>query len=49
MIITGGVGGNDEVLKYDPDADKWVDTLSREIRIDHDMSLVPKETADYCV
>ena len=49
-------GGHDkknslsDVLDYDPDADKWtkVGQLAT-ARFRHGMSLVPKETADYCV
>ena len=38
------------MLDYDPDADKW--TMVGEMahaRYLHGMSLVPNETADYCV
>ena len=51
---TGGwpLAGNylTDVLDYDPDADKWtkVGQLAK-ARYYHGMSLVPKETADYCV
>ena len=39
-----------DVLDYDPDEDKWtkVGRLAKAI-VGHGMSLVPKETADYCV
>ena len=39
-----------DVLDYDPEEDKWtkVDQLAKG-RYKHAMSLVPKETADYCV
>ena len=55
IFITGGsVYGKSkklaEVLDYDPDADKW--TKGGELatpRYYHGMSLVPKETANYCV
>ena len=42
--------GLSDVLDYDPDADKWtkVGQLAQ-ARYSHGMSLVPKETADYCV
>ena len=54
IFITGGKEGLGEcradVFDYDPDADKWtkVGQLA-EARINHAMSLVPMETADYCV
>ena len=55
IFITGGnVYGKSkkfaEVLDYDPDADKWtkVGQLAK-ARQGHGMSLVPKETVDYCV
>ena len=55
IFITGGsVYGKSkkfaEVLDYDPDADKWtkVGELATP-RYYHGMSLVPKETANYCV
>ena len=40
----------DDVFDYDPDADKWT-KVGRLVkgRYNHGMSLVPKETADYCV
>ena len=54
-IITGGDSQIDgvyfaDVLDYDPNADKWtkVGTMTKG-RWFHSMSLVPKETADYCV
>ena len=39
-----------EVLDYDPDADKWtkVGEMAKG-RASHGMSLVPAETAEYCV
>ena len=50
--FTGGHGGKNlgDVLDYDPDADKWtkVGQLAQ-ARQGHGMSLVSKETADYCV
>ena len=38
-----------DVLEYDPEGDKWtkVGELA-EARYCHAMSIVPKETADYC-
>ena len=49
---TGGYDGSymTEVLLYDPEADQWtpVGQLAT-ARGEHAMSLVPKETADYCV
>ena len=54
-IITGGTSGGltgttDEVLKYDAQADKWIKVGQlAEARHYHATSLVPKETADYCV
>ena len=55
-IITGGTekyyDGNrlKDVLDYDPDADKWTKVGEMaHARYYHGMSLVPKETADYCV
>ena len=52
IIITGGWNGNylTGVLLYDPEADPWtpVGQLATG-RGHHGMSLVPKETADYCV
>ena len=52
-IIAGGYSqGNPlrQVLRYDPEADQWI-TVGQlaTARGDHAMSLVPKETADYCV
>ena len=39
-----------EVLDYDPDADKWTKVgQMAQARYRHGMSIVPKETADYCV
>ena len=39
-----------DVLDYDPDADKWTKVgETAQGRYLHGMSLVPKETADYCV
>ena len=54
MFITGGqnLKGKNiaEVLDYDPDADKWTRVgFMAKARGYHGMSLVPKETADYCV
>ena len=51
--LTGGHYGKKyhaDVLDYDPDANKWtkVGQLAK-ARYYHGMSLVPKETADYCV
>ena len=45
--VTNGLS---DVLDYDPDEDKWtkVGWLAKAI-LGHGMSLVPKETADYCV
>ena len=39
-----------QVLRYDPEADQWI-TVGQlaTARGDHAMSLVPKETIDYCV
>ena len=55
-IIGGGNQKNDEpvglkdVLDYDPEADKWTKVGEMaHARYLHGMSLVPKETADYCV
>ena len=53
LIITGGHDGKKalaDVLDYDPDENKWtkVGRLTK-ARFYHGMSLVPKETADYCV
>ena len=54
IIIGGNTGsgysGLADVLDYDPDADKWtkVGQLAT-ARFRHGMSLVPKETSDYCV
>ena len=53
-IITGGQEDHTnilaEVLDYDPDADKWTKVgQMAKARYYHGMSLVPKETADYCV
>ena len=56
LVIHHYTGGNDgsgyltEVLLYDPEADQWtpVGQLAT-ARWSHAMSLVPKETADYCV
>ena len=53
-IITGGVekyngNGLKDVLDYDPDADKWTKVGEMaHARYLHGMSLVPKDTADYC-
>ena len=54
-IIIGGFSDSEhksfaDVLDYDPDADKWtkVGEMAK-ARHYHGMSLVPKETADYCV
>ena len=42
--------GMSDVLDYDPDADKWTKVGEMaQARYSHGMSLVPKETADYCV
>ena len=42
--------GLKDVLDYDPDADKWTKVGEMaNARYLHGMSLVPKETADYCV
>ena len=39
-----------DVLDYDPDADKWTKVGEMATaRYLHGMSLVPKETADFCV
>ena len=39
-----------DVLDYDLDADKWTKVGEMaDARYLHGMSLVPKETADYCV
>ena len=47
-IIYGN--GLKDVLDYDPDADKWTKVGEMaHARYLHGMSLVPKETADYCV
>ena len=58
-IITGGLlrvkhlqlrPSFTDVLDYDPDADKWTKVGEMaQGRHHHAMSLVPKETADYCV
>ena len=52
IFITGGHGvkTHADVLDYDPDENKWtkVGQLTT-ARFYHGMSLVPKETADYCV
>ena len=58
-IITGGLlrvkhlqlrPSYSDVLDYDPDADKWTKVGEMaQGRHHHAMSLVPKETADYCV
>ena len=39
-----------QVLRYDPETDQWI-TVGQlaTARGDHAMSLVPKETTDYCV
>ena len=38
------------MLDYDPEADKWTKVGEMaNARYYHGMSLVPKETADYCV
>ena len=49
------IGGRDpkslsDVLDYDPDADKWtkVGQLAT-ARFYHGMSIVPRETANFCV
>ena len=53
-IIIGGYAGSGsglaDVLDYNPDADKWtkVGEMAK-ARSFHGMSLVPAETADYCV
>ena len=54
FIITGGQNRGGEaisgVLDYDPDADKWTRVgYMAKTRYYHGMSLVPKETANYCV
>ena len=42
--------GLKDVLDYDPDADKWTKVGEMaHARYLHGMSLVPEETADYCV
>ena len=51
--MTGGdsdSGTFADVLDYDPNADKWtkVGTMTKGRKY-HGMSLVAKETADYCV
>ena len=52
--ITGGLDKTRtdlaDVVDYDPDADKWtkVGEMAK-ARSFHGMSLVPAETADYCV
>ena len=58
-IITGGLlrvkhlqlrPSFTDVLDYDPDADKWTKVGEMATaRYLHGMSLVPKETADFCV
>ena len=52
ILFTGGHGSQywADVLDYDPDEDKWtkVGQLAKG-RNSHGMSLVPMETADYCV
>ena len=59
LIIAGGYVENpppgsknailSEVLKYDPEADKWIKVGQLDfVRYGHAMSLVPKETADHC-
>ena len=54
IFITGGKALAGEafadVIDYDPDENKWtkVGQLAT-VRFYHGMSLVPKETADYCV
>ena len=57
LSIIGGKSGSAnpntglaDVLDYDPDADKWTKVGEMATaRYLHGMSLVPKETADYCV
>ena len=53
LIIIGGYGQGNylrQVLRYDPEADQWITVGQLATgRDDHAMSLVPKETADYCV
>ena len=42
--------GLKDVLDYDPEADKWTKVGEMaHARYLHGMSLVPKETVDYCV
>ena len=53
-IIIGGYTSSGSnlaaVLDYDPDADKWTKVgQMANGRSFHGMSLVPAETADYCV
>ena len=53
LFIIGGYDGKNrrsEVLIYDPEKDQWtkVGQLARS-RSSHAMSIVPKETAKYCV
>ena len=39
-----------DVLDYDPAADKWIKVGEMaQARYSHGMSLVPRETADFCV
>ena len=49
IFITGGSDGHKDVLDYDPDENKWtnVGRLAK-ARFSHGMSIVPKETVDYC-
>ena len=54
IFITGGTERLGEcrgdVFDYDPDADKWNQVGQLALgRSNHAMSLVPKETADYCL
>ena len=56
IFIAGGYTGesqpsnNAEVLDYDPEEDKWTKVGQLALgRNSHAMSLVPKETAYYCV
>ena len=55
FIIAGGYAHHpkdprlSDVLKYDPEADKWIKVGDLDsARDSHAMSLVPKETADHC-
>ena len=46
----GGTGTTDDVLKYDAQADKWIKVGRLAVaRYYHATSLVPNETAKYCV